>query len=339
MKRIIEYFKNNRKQSYLKTQYKNQYAFVGIGNHSIHNLYPVLQYLRVPIKYIVVNSKKNAELINISFSGIISTNNFETILNDPEINGIFICASPQSHFDLIKKGLEHNKNIFVEKPPCTTENELYELIKLEKESNVFCMVGMQKRYAPVTNLLKNHLHNSVISYNYRFVTGTYPEGDSLLDIFIHPLDFVTYLFGDFEIASIQISQKNSFFIHLAHKSFVGTIELSTLYSWKNAEETLIINTDSGIYKMKNMEYLSFEKKSKTFFTIPVEKIKKIDQQIQILHSRNNFNPIMENNQIVTSGYFSELKTFINLCETGKGNNHSTLSDLKPTYNIIKKIKK
>lgn len=338
MNRIIKTLKNYRKQNYLKLRYLNKYAFVGIGNHSINNLYPVLNYLRVPLKYIVVSSSKNAALIDSNFEGVTGTNDYEKVLNDNEINGVLICADPQSHFALVKKALEKNKNVFVEKPPCTNEQELNELIDAENKSKGICMVGMQKRYSPTINTLKKNLSDNIISYNYRFVTGPYPEGDSILDIFIHPLDLINYLFGDFTIASIQVSKNDSYFIHLVHNGFVGSIELSTHYTWKNAEEKLIVNTTSGVFNMKNMDLLTFEKKAGKIFSIPIEKIKKTNECIQVLFNRNNFNPIFENNQLFTSGYFDEIKNFVNLCENIKAKNVTTLKDLKLTYKLISNLK-
>ncbi|MBW8051210.1 MAG: hypothetical protein FVQ77_12890 [Cytophagales bacterium] len=52
IKDIIEKYKNLRKQNYLNhpLNYKSKFAFIGVGNHSISNLYPCLDYLSVPLK-------------------------------------------------------------------------------------------------------------------------------------------------------------------------------------------------------------------------------------------------------------------------------------------------
>lgn len=340
MNKIINFLKNIRKQSHLMLSYQNKYSFVGIGSHSINNLYPVLNYLRVPLKYIVVRSSKNAKLIDDNFEGIIGTNDFKKVLNDAEVKALFICSQPQTHFALIKEALEHNKSVFVEKPPCTNEVELEELIKIEKTSKGFCLVGMQKRYAPIINIFKKAINNNaILSYNYRFVTGPYPEGDKVLDLFIHPIDLVFYLFGEYTIASIQVSKNDTYFIHLSHNGFIGSIELSTHYSWKNAEENLILNTTDGIYKMENMETLTFEKKSKTILSIPLEKIYKSDEYLQILYNKNSFNPILENNQLFSAGYYNEIKNFVELCENRKAKNSSPLESMRATFNLINKINK
>lgn len=52
IKNIIERYKHIRSIKQLQQVPKGMYAFVGFGNHSTSNLYPVLGYLHVPLKYI-----------------------------------------------------------------------------------------------------------------------------------------------------------------------------------------------------------------------------------------------------------------------------------------------
>lgn len=44
----IERYKSIRRMSWLKRIYTDKYAFIGLGNHSISNLYPVIDYLAHP---------------------------------------------------------------------------------------------------------------------------------------------------------------------------------------------------------------------------------------------------------------------------------------------------
>ena len=56
IKNIIERYKHIRSIKQLQQVPKGMYAFVGFGNHSTSNLYPVLGYLHVPLKYICCKS-------------------------------------------------------------------------------------------------------------------------------------------------------------------------------------------------------------------------------------------------------------------------------------------
>ena len=346
MNSLITFYKKIKNRNYFENVYLTKYAFVGMGNHSINNLYPVLNYLNVPLKYIIVKTKERALLIGNKFSNIIASNNFSDVLTDSEVANVFICAKPKSHYELVKTALLHNKNVFVEKPPCTSLQELEDLIETVHETNKICLVGMQKRYSPCSNILKKRLQKeAIISYNYRYVTGNYPEGDEVVDLYMHPLDLISYLFGDYKIISLYNTNSenkqngSSVFLHLLHNNFIGNIEISTNYMWNICEEQLQINTKTGLYTMENHDVLTYLKKQGTLLTIPLEKVFPKPKQLVYLFNRNNFNPVINNNQLYTSGYYQQLVTFIALCEGKKANALSTLHKLKPTFTLIEAIKK
>lgn len=170
MKRLIQELKQIRKRAYISKSYRSRYAFVGMGNHSINILFPIIHYLRLDLKYIVTKSFKNAKLIDEHFSNSIGTIDLDKVLSDSEITAVFISATPSSHFELVKKSLRANKNVFVEKPPCLTLAELYELVEVEKVSKGKCIVGLQKQYAPA-NLKLQKLVEKKCTYNYRYIVS------------------------------------------------------------------------------------------------------------------------------------------------------------------------
>lgn len=342
MQELIERFKNIRKRNFINAAPKGQYAFVGIGNHSISNLYPIINYLRVDLKYIVTHTKANAKLISDNFNDIIGTDNFDKVLNDNDINGIFIAANPLSHYKLVKLALLSNKNVFVEKPPCITLVELSELIECEKKSKCKCFVGLQKRYAPVNVDLKKRIKGRC-TYNYRYLTGAYPEGNPVFDLFIHPISLLSYLFGKIELMHFSVQNNKSgqtLFLNLSHPDgSIGTVELSTNYSWFNALEHLVVNTDNSIYEMKDTEDLSITNKQGTILSIPKEKLFGGKTDTVFTYKRNNNIPVTANNQIYCNGYFSEINNFINYNENKSYTNNATLSDCVDIYEILEKLKK
>ena len=48
---LIDRYKRFRTEHYITHTYQCQYAFVGMGQHSLSNLYPVIRYLQIPVKY------------------------------------------------------------------------------------------------------------------------------------------------------------------------------------------------------------------------------------------------------------------------------------------------
>ncbi|MEM6298651.1 MAG: Gfo/Idh/MocA family oxidoreductase, partial [Bacteroidota bacterium] len=175
VEKLISRYKNYKKQRFLKQpeRYQKHYAFVGAGGHSIDNLYPVLDFLAVPLKYIVTRSEANAERMAQRYQGASGTNELSKVLKDPAIAGVFVCTQPSAHFELAKKVLEAGKHLFIEKPPCLSLEELDELNSLSKANQVGAVVGLQKRYATVYDLLKKKIKDN-IHYQFRYLTGIYP---------------------------------------------------------------------------------------------------------------------------------------------------------------------
>ena len=143
--KLIRRWKSYRNQKMLQSPYSARYAFVGVGNHALQNLYPVLQYLGIRLKYICCKTPGKLQQVEQRFN-VAATTSLDDVLNDDEVKGVFVCVSPESHFHICKRIIEAGKYLFVEKPPCQTITELESLIGLDVKQKV--VVGMQKRYSP-----------------------------------------------------------------------------------------------------------------------------------------------------------------------------------------------
>ncbi len=336
IQQLINRYKRYRTERFLAQTYQYSYAFVGMGQHSLTNLYPVLHNLGVPLKYICVTSDRKARLIERKFPHVKATTSLDDILADEAIKGVLVSASPSAHFSLASRILQSGKSLFIEKPPCQSLQELDALIDLQRHyGSPIAMVGLQKRYAPAVQILHKRLDKEhLISYDLHYLTGNYPEGKALLDLFIHPLDLVAYLFGKPEILACQQVSPASYIIMLRHPNIVGTLELSTAYTWTTAEESIKVCTSKGIYSFSQMELLTFEPKPSSILGIPYEKIHKHNKTIEDLYARNNFNPILPNNQIYSQGYFNEIQSFITSIEHGHSSILNDFTTIKPTYEIL-----
>ena len=323
---LINRYKQMCTERFLRQTYQYQYAFVGMGQHSLTNLYPVLHYLGVPLKYICVTSERKARLIEQKFPDVKATTSLNEILNDEAVKGIFVSASPTAHFSIASQVLRSGKSLFIEKPPCRTLEELDTLIDLKRlHGSPGVMVGLQKRYAPAIQLLKKRLNKEhLINYDLHYLTGVYPEGDALLDLYIHPLDLVCFLFGKPEILAYRQIAEGSYILMLRHPHIVGTLELSTAYSWTDAEESLKVCTRSGIYRLSQMEELSFTPSSRTVSGFPMEKLRPHKTTVEYLYQNISFTPILSANRVYSQGYYNELATFVEAVEHHDSHVISTL---------------
>lgn len=336
IQQLINRYKRMRTERYLNETCRCQYAFVGMGQHSLTNLYPVLHYLQVPLKYICVTRERKARLIERKFNGTIATTRLDDILNDESVKGVLVAAAPSAHFSLASRVLQSGKSLFIEKPPCQTVAQLKELIATQQASgSPVAMVGLQQRYAPAVQILKKRLKGRrLLNYDLHYLTGAYPEGDALLDLYIHPLDLATWLFGKAEIVSYLEIDEGSYLLMLRHQHIVGTIELSTCHSWQDAQQSLTVHTHSGTYRLNQCEELSFVPKQPVIAGIPMEKIRPRSQSVEYLYRHDGFSPILAGNSIYTQGFLQEVTTFVNAVEGKRANNLTDLQSIEPTLQLI-----
>ena len=102
IQQLIERYKRLRTERFLAQTYQCSYAFIGMGQHSLTNIYPVLHYLGVPLKYICVTSERKARLIERKFPYMKAT----TSLDDIRVS----CKAP-SHYSSRNHLVSHYRNL------------------------------------------------------------------------------------------------------------------------------------------------------------------------------------------------------------------------------------
>lgn len=344
LQEIVRLWKRQRDSQALRRDSRGSYAFIGYGSHSQQNLYPVISYLRLPLKYIGCASAQKAALLRKRFPDIGITTRPADILSDPEVCGVFVAARPESHFALAQQVIGSGKSLFIEKPPCRTERELAALAEMAAQSpNACVMAGLQKRYAPAVQLLRRKLKASPpLHYALTWRTGRYPEGDALLELFIHPLDLLCHLFGPAELAGWQSARGTGGGITLQllfrHGSAQGLAEISTAYSWNTAEELLTVNTRKGTFRLVPSESLVMVPAAGNVAGIPIEKLRPGQTASFTLFSRNSFTPTLRDNPVHTGGFFEEIRRFSEIAERRGGENLSPLGSLRPVYRLMQEIR-
>jgi virulence factor len=342
LQKIIDRYKTRRKNSYLDSLdgYKYKYAFIGTGYHSISNLYPCLENINLPLRYIFSKQIGNAKQLSKRFPGCKGTDSFEEILNDPDVKGLFISIKPSLHFEFLKGALQARKHVFIEKPLCENSHDLSELIRIQE--NLVCVPGLQKRFGLINQSLKKfNLQKRTISYTYRYCTGSYPEGNPIYELFIHPVDNIIQLFGRPRSFTIQSSKKQSgitYQLLIIHESGInGVIELSTNYSWKEPVDEMIINLDNETLNVNYPNQLVGTEKLTSIAGIPLEKIRQQPVIKKIYFDNKQFSSMLETNNLAIQGFYPELKHFVSLVEGSKNDNFGKLETLKATYDLLDKL--
>ena len=76
-----------------------------------------------------------------------------------------------------------------------------------------------------------------------------------------------------------------------------------------------------------MEMLTFMPNSTKVFGIPMEKLRPRNMTKELIFQRNNFSPILANNQVYTQGYYNEIAAFVEAIEDRRTDILTPLSSL------------
>ncbi|HEY6901921.1 MAG TPA: Gfo/Idh/MocA family oxidoreductase, partial [Puia sp.] len=273
---ILKKYNHYRKEKYFRSplyQSRKSYAFVGFGIHSMTSFYPLLRHFDIHLKYICTKSSDWQDKLSPLFPGCIFTHDLDTILKDETISGVFVCTSPEAHFEILSRLLKAGKPVFVEKPPCQTLDQLRQLLAINPSP--LCKVGLQRRYWPGNASIIKKCRNAT-SYLYQFQTGPLAEGDPLTGLFIHPLDYARFLFGDPKLESVSKHRDDkgiTFQLHLTHPGGCsGLLHLSTHYSWNPPLECLAVNVPGEALTLRYPTSVTGKQLPFRVMNIPTERL-------------------------------------------------------------------
>ena len=84
------------------------------------------------------------------------------LINDPEVNAIYIATPPSSHESYLEMALKVGKPVYVEKPVTINSASLERMIGMEKRYNGKVSVAHYRRGLPLFNKIKQLVNNGAI---------------------------------------------------------------------------------------------------------------------------------------------------------------------------------
>lgn len=169
--------------------------------------------------------------------------NADDLINDPDVNAIYIATPPSSHKKYTLKSAAAGKPVYVEKPMARNHNECLDMVKACKTADVPLFVAYYRRALPNILKVKEIIDNGIIG-DIRFVNiklqkplspdivgasndpdnwRIFPEvagGGYFYDLASHQLDAMDFLFGP--IIEAQGFASNQANIYPAEDITVGT---------------------------------------------------------------------------------------------------------------------
>lgn len=179
----------------------------------------------------------------------------QLLLNDPEIDAVFICSPTDTHVELIKAAAKQGKHIFCEKPISFSDTETLEAYKAIKEANVKVQIGFNRRfdknYARVQQCVANH---SIGQLHILKITSRDPEPPSLdyvkrsgglfMDMTIHDFDMARFASGS-EVTEVFVTGGALVNPKIAEVNDIDTAVISLKFA--NGAVGVIDNSREAVY--------------------------------------------------------------------------------------------
>lgn len=104
----------------------------------------------------------NLQKVREQYEGVKTTNDFNDIINNPNITAVAVVTPSHTHYKVVKAMLEAGKNVYVEKPISTVAQEAKDLTELAHQKGLVLMVGHLLLYHPAVNRLKMLIEEGVL---------------------------------------------------------------------------------------------------------------------------------------------------------------------------------
>ena len=142
----------------------------------------------------------------------------QSLVNDPEVNAIYIATPPSSHATFAIMAMKAGKPAYIEKPLAASYSDCLRVNHISKLTGIPCFVAFYRRYLPyfekVKDIIQNNQIGKILTVQIRFAVPPreldfqsgkelpwrlQPEvaggGGYFYDLAAHQIDFLQYLFG------------------------------------------------------------------------------------------------------------------------------------------------
>ena len=147
------------------------------------------------------------------------------------ITKAFVHTATSSHESIVRKLLENNIHVYVDKPVTDSYNTTAQLVSLAKSKGLMLTAGFNRRHAPAYSNLKNIANPNMIilQKNRKSLPGDIRT--FVFDDFIHVVDTILFLMGSFPediVVKPRIVDGKLYHLVMTLKSEDGTIGIGIM---------------------------------------------------------------------------------------------------------------
>lgn len=260
--------------------------------------YSVLPNKRSDVKLAAIADVSPQRLLHIkdtfSLPDTALYTDYQEILDNPEINGVHIATSNETHFEIASKAIAKGKHVLLEKPMSLNSSDAFKLARLAEKNASILLIGHIFRFNNSVNKLKELIEKKIVN-NTRYIElrwssylNPLPERDVIFDLAPHPIDILNHVFEEWPLDvyvksySFERHQAGREEVAFGTLSFPDDIIVSILLSWINhgcRERSMNITTQKNTVEVKVVDQKIAIYEMGVPKEIPIEKNNTIEAEI------------------------------------------------------------
>ena len=124
---------------------------------------------------------KKAQLYQKEFGFVKAYGSYDELLDDPEVEAVYIPLPNTLHYEWVKKAIQHGKHVLCEKPMTPAAREAEELFDLAEKKGVHLMEAFAYLHSPWIAAIKQEIDSGAIGQiryiESQFLTSDYDSGN------------------------------------------------------------------------------------------------------------------------------------------------------------------
>lgn len=170
------------------------------------------------------------------------------------IDAAVIVTPTSTHFDFVKKLIDHNIHVFCEKPLCSNDDEADKIKKLMNSKNNIIQVGHSERFHESWEIIdkyQKYLSDECVIRMNRFspYKGRASDVDVVQDLMIHDMDLLVYLLKEMPVSV----QSTGYKIRTSNWDYV-----CSQFNFKSGRKAFIVASRNHVKEARDMEVFSKE---------------------------------------------------------------------------------
>lgn len=183
-------------------------AILGAGNIAGHMADTIAGMPNVNAYAVASRDADKAKAFASKYGFAKSFGSYEEMLQDPDVELVYVATPHSHHFEHASLCLEHGKHVLCEKAFTTTADQAEKLIALARRKKLLITEAIWTRYLPFQKTINSiacdgtlgnvHALTASLGYSVKHkerILSPALAGGALLDLTVYPINFAFMLFG------------------------------------------------------------------------------------------------------------------------------------------------